>query len=304
MAAIAPRAGAVLAAVACAWSIASAALAGGDPSPAGPRLDVWLDAALPTTAAPGSTVRLGYMTWDPVGRRLARDMSPFVRLVPAGGGIGERATSVQDFGGHYVASVPVPDGGIGGVEIGLVGHACDADGCRESDWLFDIAGVGPPPDAPLPAVATAQIELPASATVAGRPAGIGIRLTPRVPWDASGFAYPEALLVQVSIPRGSTIVEATATAIEGQPGDYAAHVAIPEPGEYRVIAAASQEGADPVPFSASLATITVDPADGEAPPGPAVDTGTGPDLVLPALAAGIALAVGAALLAIRRRRSA
>jgi hypothetical protein len=197
--------------------------------------------------------------------------------------------------------VQVPDGGVARVEIGLTGSACDAQGCRESDWLFDIVGVGPPPDAPLPSVATARVELPADAVTAGRPAVIGIRLAPRVAWDPAAFRYPDTLLVEVAVPRGRTILDAQAALADGSPGTYSASVTIPDPGEYRVVAAVPQQGADPVPFSASLTTMTVEPPGAVPSPAGEGDGESGLGAVIPAIVAVVAVLAVVALLAGRAR---
>jgi hypothetical protein len=103
---------------------------------------VTLDAPWPGDAQPGTELEIGWA----VG--IAQDdgsVAPFsaegifVRLLPASGDPVEFAAS-QDRIGHYVASITVPNGGIGGFEIGLQGTACTADEeCRRADELFTIA---------------------------------------------------------------------------------------------------------------------------------------------------------------------
>lgn len=61
----------------------------------------------------------------------------FVRLVSTSGVPGETVYATGDRG-HYTATVVVPNGGIGDVEIGLVGWQSDAEGTRRADAVFPI----------------------------------------------------------------------------------------------------------------------------------------------------------------------
>jgi hypothetical protein len=61
----------------------------------------------------------------------------FVRLVSTSGVRGETVYATGDRG-EYAATVVVPNGGIGDVEIGLVGWQSDAEGTRRADVIFPI----------------------------------------------------------------------------------------------------------------------------------------------------------------------
>ncbi|MEX1170230.1 MAG: hypothetical protein WEE50_08835 [Chloroflexota bacterium] len=120
---------------------------------------VMLDAALPGDAQPGTEVEIGWTV------AIAEDdgsMQPFsaegvfVRLLPSSGEPVEFAAR-QDRAGHYVATITVPNGGVGEIEIGLRGTACTTDGqCQRADEMFNLAenvagaGIGAEA-APLPA---------------------------------------------------------------------------------------------------------------------------------------------------------
>lgn len=103
-----------------------------------------LDTPVPRDAEPGTTVDVGWSVFSVRGvERQPMIGSPiYVRLVSR-----DRTTSTEVMGteapsgsGHYEASIEVPAGGIGEVVVGLVGEACDANGCRRSDMPIEIIG--------------------------------------------------------------------------------------------------------------------------------------------------------------------
>ena len=147
-----------------------------------------LDNAVPRDAEPGSTIDVGWSVFSVRG--VERDPmvgSPiYVRLVSR-----DRTTSTDVMGtespsgsGHYTASIEVPAGGIGEVVIGLVGEACDGDGCRRSDLMFPI--VGPTMAFGVASAAPAMGSTPTSGT------SIGTQLLPLVAIGAA-FAVAGAL---------------------------------------------------------------------------------------------------------------
>jgi hypothetical protein len=102
-----------------------------------------LTANIPLDAEPGMRLKVAWtLTYvdEDARRKPFGANGVFVRLLSASGvgaetgfaPIGAYAT------GEYATSVVVPEGGIGDVEIGLVGWASDATGTRRSDALFPI----------------------------------------------------------------------------------------------------------------------------------------------------------------------
>jgi hypothetical protein len=87
---------------------------------------------------------LGFV--DDGGRRQPFDAgSIFARLVSTSGVPGETVYASGDRG-DYQATVTVPKGGIGDIEIGVVGWRSDATGTRRADSIFPITN-DPVPDA-------------------------------------------------------------------------------------------------------------------------------------------------------------
>jgi hypothetical protein len=271
---------------------------------AGPSLGIeaWLDRPVPTDPAPGSIVRIGVTLWFPAQRGLVPAQAVSLWWRPASGdGAPSQAVLNADWNGHGVADLVVPAGGAGRLEVGFHGTVCDNDGCQPHDTFFPIAGIGPPPDAPLPLIARAEIE-PPTAIVAGRDADVGIVLRPRADWPADVFALPDRLVLQARIPRGPTVVNAPARLVDRTSRRYLATVNLPDPGPYILEAASSPDATGADLFATSLVTVTVQPA-GEAtgPPAPGTPTASSQADLLPlALVAIAVLIVGALVFVVRR----
>jgi hypothetical protein len=98
---------------------------------------------VPLHAEPGARLRvawtLTYAEGDMRGQAFGAN-GVFVRLLSASGARAE--TGFAPTGAHamgeYAATVVVPKGGIGDVEIGLLGWTTGAGGARGSDLLFPI----------------------------------------------------------------------------------------------------------------------------------------------------------------------
>ncbi len=129
-----------------------------------------LTTTIPRDATPGSTLAV---EWDAFmlasGHRDPIMGSPiFIRLSPGGAGKPTEARgSEQPSGsGHYVAKVVVPEGGIGRVEIGLLGEICEAGkACVRDDIMLTIVGTVVA-DAADPAAAKVVEAAPAAAATA------------------------------------------------------------------------------------------------------------------------------------------
>jgi hypothetical protein len=98
-----------------------------------------LTSDLPLDAAPGARLRVAWtLAYVDDGRRRPFGAGGvFVRLVSASGAAAETAFSRED-GGHYTATVVVPEGGIDDVAIGLRGWVSGHVELRPSDLLFPI----------------------------------------------------------------------------------------------------------------------------------------------------------------------
>ena len=111
-----------------------------------------LDAPIPPDADAGTELKVGWRAWTPDG---GTDWpfagSPvFIRLISTDG-----TSSTEVLGnenprgsGHYLATIRVPPGGVGRVEIGLLGESCVDGACTRSDILFEL-----PEEQRVPAVA-------------------------------------------------------------------------------------------------------------------------------------------------------
>jgi hypothetical protein len=117
------------------FGIADTAAAKGDAMAA-------LDAPIPPDADPGTELQVGWRAWMPDGTsEWPFTGSPvFMRLISADG-----TSSTEAFGrenpegsGHYLATIQVPAGGVGLVEVGLFGETCVHGACSRSDILFDL----------------------------------------------------------------------------------------------------------------------------------------------------------------------
>jgi hypothetical protein len=261
-------------------------------------LELWLDRPLPEDVPAGTEIPIGVMVWDTLAHDLVRNNPPFVRLNPAeGDGEPSMVTLVEDWSGHYSESIVVPDGGMGAFEAGFGGTACDETSCQSQETLFPIGGVGPPPDAPLPSIAQAEIVMDGTPT-AGQPTRVSIHLQPNEGWSGETFATPDQLILQVREPRAEVIDQVPAP-LGALPLRYEAELTLTEPGDYVLEVAEDRGGADGEVFGASLIPITASAAPTQAAP----DATAGPSLealVLVGLVAFVVLAAGTLLFAIRR----
>jgi len=293
------------------WGLTPAASMGASPPPspaAGPTVgpEAWLDRPAPSAGdAPGTLVTVGFTLWDPVGGALLSGTFPYVRLQPLGGGSPTEADAAETWRGHFAASLVIPAGGVGDLEIGAGGTACDSNGCRPADTAFRIAGVGPPPDAPLPAIATASIVRPPDVVRAGSPVAIGVRLVPNAAWDPASFPMPDALYLGVGVARGRALDPVAVPLVDAGTGAYRVSVTFPEPGDYTLRVSTAAQPARDDQFATALITVSVEPSGG-APPDAAPDGGPGGG-VDPLVVGGLALAAAVVVAvvvggAITRRR--
>ena len=103
-----------------------------------------LDAPIPPGAEPGSEIDVGWSAgWpDGAGRLDPIIGSPvFIRLTSVDGSEKVEASGTErpSGSGHYVATITVPRGGVGLVEIGLRGESCVNGECLRSDIAFELS---------------------------------------------------------------------------------------------------------------------------------------------------------------------
>lgn len=302
-----------LAAQAAAAADPSASPPTADPSATAPtlRIEAWLDEPLPNDAEPGTSLRIGALLWDPLRGMPTGAPASFVRLYPAtGDGPPVESPATQDWPGHVVATVAVPPGSVGHLEIGVQGSSCGPDGCRRSDALYDLRGVGPPDGARLPQIAEVDIEPLLPAWPVGEAATVDVVLRPDVAWP--DVAPPDRLVLQVREPRGDTLAEMPAELVDAATGRYEASVTLPGEGGF-VLRAATVEDAPPdETFTESTVPVTAlaaDPSPSPEPSGTGAANGSGDagrgdgTVVLLGVIAGLAVlvAAGVVYLGVRER---
>ena len=99
-----------------------------------------LKTSLPLDAPPGARLAVAWtlsMTDEAWAARPFAADGIFVRVTSTSGVPGETVYATGK-GGDYRATIVAPEGGIGDVEIGLVGWQSDAQGTRRADAIFPI----------------------------------------------------------------------------------------------------------------------------------------------------------------------
>jgi hypothetical protein len=93
-------------------------------------------------AAPGSKVNVVWAVTEGEGEesRPFGGSAVFIRLFGPAGSHSKRICGAEVASGRFRATLRIPRGGVRRVSIGLMGEACDAEGCRPSPILFRIAG--------------------------------------------------------------------------------------------------------------------------------------------------------------------
>ena len=274
-----------------------------DPSPLAserpperPPFQVWLDRPLPTDAQPGDSVDVGATLWDQLGGEIPRlGATIFLQIVPPDRAVPpSQASARTDWPGHYRGTVEVPAGGIGRLELGVTGTVCENDVCRPDDWVFAMGGIGPPPDAPISALADARISVDDD-LVAGTPADVTVALTPQADWAA--FPAPGSIVVRAREPRGPNLATASLPLTDPAGSVYEGKITIPRGGDLVLEAATDEEGGDATRFGTSMIQVTVaagstdDAAGGRPAPADANGDDAPPQILLILL--GLASVVGA-----------
>lgn len=129
-----------------------------------------LETPIPPDADPGTKIDVAWRAWMPDGGAdwPFSGSHVFIRLVSATGG---RPTETMGRerppgSGRYEATIAIPSGGVGRVEVGLFGESCVNGTCTRSDLLFEL-----PEDQRVPQAAAARPVAPVAtpaAPAAGR----------------------------------------------------------------------------------------------------------------------------------------
>jgi len=288
--------------VAAAWPATLAAAspsAGVSPPPSEqpperPPYEAWLDRPLPTDAAPGTGLDVGVTIWDALGLEIPRlGATIFVQAVPpAGGGDPVRVVAIRDWPGHFRARIDVPPGGLDRLETGMPGTVCENDVCRQADWIIPVVGAGPPPDAPITALAEARIDVGDPALAADEPTDLSVMVRARANW--ASVPLPAEIIVRAREPRGPNVATATLRLADPASGTYRGTITIPRTGDLVVEAATDADGGDATRFGTSMMPVSVAAASGPGGTEEAPGSGAGTDDGLPPIV--IVLLVGAAVL--------
>jgi hypothetical protein len=266
-----------------------------------PPIEVWLDRPLPPDPSPGTALDVGATLWDALGHEIPRmGATIFLRAVPPGGAEPTQAVAISDWRGHYRGTVQVPDGGLDHVELGVTGTICENDVCRPDDWVFDLAGTGPPPEASITTLAEARIDLGDATPRAGRPAEVTVVVEPIADWES--LKLPAGIVVRAREARGPNLATATLPLVDPAAGRYEGSITIPTAGDLVLEAATDEDGGDATRFGTSMVRVAVQPGgDGAAEPpapGAAADEGL-PTIVVLLLAAVAVVGAGVILAGFR-----
>jgi hypothetical protein len=252
----------LLALVALAGSPATAAAASPEPPDPFPTVQTWIDGPIeaPPDAPAGATVQVGATFWSDRDHGLFSMSGLVVKLYPAKGKAKPSvAPATMDAPGHVVASLPIPAGGPGRIEIATQGQECKADGsCRTVDMPLRITGSGPPPDAPRSSLVTAELLPIVGSVVAGRPASIAVLLRPIGLWDPEALALPPTMQVIINRVGGGRLGFAQLQQDPPQPFQpYEGSIRIPEQGEMALTAALVGETGTAEPIEGELGRVLV-----------------------------------------------
>lgn len=235
-----------------AWWTLPVAAASASPAPGTPEgLQVWLDSnSITPDAPPGGVVQVGFTFWDTRVGDFPNVEGPYVKLHPAKGKAApSEATIEQDFPGHVLATVEVPQGGVGAVEVGIRSGG--------KDTPLTIAGTGPPPAAPVQDLVSATIQPLVGDTVAGRAFPLTVEVQPRGLYDQSALPMPDDVTAVARHPGGPGLStgDLRRTGDLGTP--YTGKLTIPETGDVEIAIQLAAPGGGNYEVPGSVITRTV-----------------------------------------------
>jgi hypothetical protein len=222
-----------------------------------PEMQVWLDAPLPDAVQPGDQLEVGATVWDATARQIANvGGTIFLRALPADETREPAtATAVRDWPGHYRGTVVVPPSGLGRIELGVTGTMCVNDVCSPFDRAFEIAGDGPPPDAPITSLAAARIDVDPAGLTADDMTEISVILTPNAAWPS--LPALDELVLRAREPRGPNVAVAPLSLVDRDGLVYAGTMTIPESGGLVLEVATDEDGGDATRFGTSMVAVEV-----------------------------------------------
>jgi hypothetical protein len=236
------------------WTLPAAAASLAAPTPAPgtpPGLQVYLDSDFITPdAPPGGSVESGFTFWDTRVGDFPNVDGVWVRLHPAKGKAAPSEAKIEyDFPGHVLATMEVPQGGPGKVEVGL-----DLEG---KDVPLAVSGVGPPPAAPVQNLLAATIEPLVGDTVAGRAFPLTVDVLPRGLYDLSTLPMPDHV-VAIARHTGGRAISTGELRPNGGPGTpYLGKLTIPETGQVEIAIQAPAPGGGDYEIPGSVIERTV-----------------------------------------------
>lgn len=121
------------------------------PASAKEGVEATLVAPIPPNASPGERITVSWtLASEENGERQPFGAEGiYIRLLSAAGGKPTNGDATRSADGGYVATVRVPEGGIGGIQVGLRGWATDTTGTHRSDVFFTVTNCRPGPRARL-----------------------------------------------------------------------------------------------------------------------------------------------------------
>jgi hypothetical protein len=138
------------------------------PASAKEGVEATLVAPIPANAEPGETITVSWtLAAEENGERQPFGAEGiYVKLLSASGGQPTVGDATGSADGGYTATVRVPEGGIGGITVGLMGWASDSTGTHRSDAFFPVTNWPTGTESATPAAGPA----PSPPAADGRPA--------------------------------------------------------------------------------------------------------------------------------------
>jgi hypothetical protein len=272
-------------------------------------VQAWLDAPLqvPADMPPDGTAEVGITFWDTRRHELIGVSGVTVRLFPAKGKAAPTVAEIHtNWPGHILADLAMPKGGLGRLELGTQARVCATDGsCKDLIQPIEFAGVGPPADASLAQLVSAQFHPFVGDTVAGRTFPVAVDIVAMGNWNIDTLPLPERLIVTAAHHGGPELAQAELVPGVQTGAPFAGHLTIAETGSVDLtVAVPGTAGAPDQPIPEATLALTVieggrpasaSPAAAEAPnPGPAAATEGGIPLVAWLVGIGI-LVIGGGL---------
>jgi hypothetical protein len=268
-----------------------------------PELQVWLDQPAPEGVQPGDELEIGATVWDATARQIANvGATIYLHAVPVDEAVEpSTATAIRDWPGHYRGTVSVPASGLGRLELGVTGTLCVNDVCAPMNNVFEIAGDGPPPEAPITSLASARVDVDPAGLIAKEATEISVILTPNAAWPS--LPVPDELVLRVREPRGPNLAVATLPLVDRDGLVYAGAVTLPVAGSLVLEVATDAYGGDATRFATSMVPVEVAeaPDTGDDVPEAATDPGDEglPPIMIALLAVAAVAGVGVILAGFR-----